>query len=137
MTDLFTNSDDPLDVFDAFWDLWPRDKDRGQRKAGKDKCKAMWKHHKLAIKKGHVLAALKEDIAGIKKGKYGPEFDLMRCFKGIKEWLNQQDWDRDIEPKKEEPIKKEPPKQPEHVAMTLEEYQAKKAYFRKLARMKP
>ena len=138
MNGLFTTVQDPLDGFDALWALWPRDKRRPGRKSRKDRCKVIYKRDKLAKINVLVLAAAREDIAGIGKGVYGHDYDLMKCFPGIEPWLNQQKWDRDlIEPKKEEPRKKEVDPEPKHVAMTVEEFQAKKAYFRERARMKP
>jgi len=131
---LFNTQPDPLDGFDALWELWPRDKRRPGRKSRKARCKSIYKHEKLFKIKDLVLAAAREDIAGIGKGVYGPEYDPMKCFPGIEPWLNQQKWDRDIEPPKA-PKKIEKPVI-DHKRMSQEEFDEKKQQFRKLAKVK-
>lgn len=130
---LFNSKPDPLDGFDVFWSLFPRDRRRAGRKSGKDSCKVLWRVRKLYVAKSQILEALKQDIKDIKKGSYAKGDDRMHFFPGIKPWLNQAKYDRDVE----EPKKKEPPVSPpqDYVQMTPEEFERLKPHFRRLAKI--
>jgi len=134
---LFDTKPDTLDGFDAFWALFPRDRRRTGKRAGKDKCKTLWRCRKLSSRKTQVMRALKEDIKDIAKGAYAMSEDTMKYFPGIHPWLNQGKYDRDIPEEKEPKEKlKERVIKTAHVAMTQEEFENLKPGFRKLARVK-
>lgn len=105
MNNLFDVQEDHLDGFYAFWSLYPRDRRRPGRKAGKGKCQRIWKAKKLWKVRDQVIAALKEDIKAMTKGAHRLSEDHMYYFPGIQPWLNQERWDRDIEPEKPKRMK--------------------------------
>jgi len=89
------------DGFDQFWKLFPRDKLRSGRKAGKEKCLHIWRKKQLHLKKDMVLAALMQDIKDVEKGTYQMAVnstDKLCYFPGIQPWMNQDRWDRDVFP---------------------------------------
>lgn len=135
---VFVQPDDEVetfedDHFERFWKLFPRDKLRPGKKAGKSKCRQLWKKKRLGLRVDLVIAALKQDIAGIEKGVYEwavNSTDRMCYFPGIQPWLNQDKWDRDIE---QEMPKPKPPPVVESIPMTREEKARLLPGFRKLA----
>ena len=132
---LFDCKPDPLDGFDAFWALFPKDPRRKGKKSGPDKCKDIWKVRKLYKVKSQVLKALKEDIEDIKKGSYAIGEDRMKWFNGPRPWLNQKKYDRDIvEPPQIQEVPPSP--EPEHIRMPQEEFLKRKEEFRRLANWK-
>lgn len=105
---------DPLDGFDAWWKLYPKNpKHGGGRKYGKGKCEHYWKHYKLWKQKDKIMAALREDIRGIEKGHFAfspGSNDRMYKFPAAPTWLNPNAvkgarWDRDVEPEKPKPVR--------------------------------
>jgi len=117
--------EDKLNGFETFWKLFPRDKMRGNRKAGKEICRQLWKIKKLYRQPNRVMAAIKQDIKDIDKGVHAfcdGSRDRMCFFPGIQPWLNQDKWDRDIEPE----VPKPPPKPPAPVQTPMTDAQKAK-----------
>jgi hypothetical protein len=115
-----TPATDPLDGFEAWWRLYPRDIKRRNRKCGKGKCRAYWVKNKLAKEKDRIMAALREDIAGIEKGAFSfspGSDDLMFSFPMTTTWINPNSvkgarWDRDVEPEAKPRPQPKPPQPP-------------------------